>query len=436
MAALTAAVERLSTSDRPRRRPGPGRPVWLPEVYAARAAGAADDWTPTLGTDVRVLPGAAAVLKLLAARPDTRVAVASRSARPEWPRRCSRRSRTSRRRRCTSTRATSGRTCGASPRAWAARSRAWCSSTTRATASTATASVRRLGVLAVHCPQGLDEQRWRAGLAAFERARGKVIDAPGGPSSKPTVTLPAVSLAMVLLRRPFILFALLRRHRAPRHRRDAPRSLRGAAVERLQDARDAEQRALRAVRGPARRRARRHEGLGQRVVEALAPRGRGRPPARLPARRRGRGGGRRGDAAARVLRRRGAAGLRLRRDRGTFGTVVSNAKWFPKPGACAGVVDLAVPADLVGGAAAARQAAVPAIDTAAAPRRGLRRRRARSRRPGAAARAAEAGLGPGVVGSGASSLRVFRSIFRRIRSSRTTRSVAQIDTSTCTLCLK
>ena len=83
-----------------------------------------------------------------------------------------------------------------------------------------------LGVLAVHCPQGLNEERWRAGLAAFEKGvRGKVIDAPGGPSSKPTVTLPAVSLAMVLLRRPFILFALLRRHRAPRHRRDAPRSL-------------------------------------------------------------------------------------------------------------------------------------------------------------------------------------------------------------------
>ena len=87
-----------------------------------------------------------------------------------------------------------------------------------------------LGVLGVHCPQGLNEERWRAGLAAFERGvRGKVIDAPGGPSSKPTVTLPAVSLAMVLLRRPFILFALLRRHRAPRprratYRRDAPRS--------------------------------------------------------------------------------------------------------------------------------------------------------------------------------------------------------------------
>ena len=42
-------------------------------------------------------------------------------------------------------------------------------------------------------------------------------------------------------------------------------------------------------------------------------------------------------------------------DCGAFGTVISNAKWFPKPWRVRGfpgVVDLAVPADLVGGAAA------------------------------------------------------------------------------------
>ena len=85
MSELTAAVERLSTSDGLVVVLDLDATVWLPEVYTLRAPrGAADDWTPTLGTDVRVLPGAAAVLKLLAARPDTRVAVASRSARPEW----------------------------------------------------------------------------------------------------------------------------------------------------------------------------------------------------------------------------------------------------------------------------------------------------------------------------------------------------------------
>ncbi len=327
MSELTAAVERLSTSEGLVVVLDLDATVWLPEVYTLRAPrGAADDWTPTLGTDVRVLPGAAAVLKLLAARSDTRVAVASRSAKPEWSKALLAKvpdlaaaavhiypgdKRTHLRR------IAKGLGC--------AFSRMVLFDDARDGKHGNCVGAAALGVLAVHCPQGLNEERWRAGLAAFEKGvRGKVIDAPGGPSSKPTVTLPAVSLAMVLLRRPFILFALLRRHRAPRPRRvdGATRhaidamphaAFRGAAAERLQDARDAEQRALRAVRGPARRRARRHEGLGQRVVEALAPRGRGRPPARLPARRRGRGGGRRGDAAARVLRRRGAAGLRLRR---------------------------------------------------------------------------------------------------------------------------
>ena len=327
MAALTTAVERLSTSEGLVVVLDLDATVWLPEVYTLRAPrGAADDWTPTLGTDVRVLPGAAAVLKLLAARPDTRVAVASRSARPEWSKALLAKvpdlaaaavhiypgdKRTHLRR------IAKGLGC--------AFSRMVLFDDARDGKHGNCVGAAALGVLAVHCPQGLNEERWRAGLAAFERGvRGKVIDAPGGPSSKPAVTLPAVSLAMVLLRRPFILFALLRRHRAPRPRRvdGATRhaidamphaAFRGAAAERLQDARDAEQRALRAVRGPARRRARRHEGLGQRVVEALAPRGRGRPPTRLPARRRGRSGGRRGDAAARVLRGRGAARLRLRR---------------------------------------------------------------------------------------------------------------------------
>ena len=320
MAALTAAVERLSTSDGLVVVLDLDATVWLPEVYTLRAPrGAADDWTPTLGTDVRVLPGAAAVLKLLAARPDTRVAVASRSARPEWSKALLAKvpdlaaaavhiypgdKRTHLRR------IAKGLGC--------AFSRMVLFDDARDGKHGNCVGAAALGVLAVHCPQGLNEERWRAGLAAFERGvRGKVIDAPGGPSSKPTVTLPAVSLAMVLLRRPFILFALLRRHRAPRPRRvdGATRhaidamphaAFRGAAAERLQDARDAEQRALRAVRGPARRRARRHEGLGQRVVEALAPRGRGRPPTRLPARRRGRSGGRRGDAAAPSRTRRRA----------------------------------------------------------------------------------------------------------------------------------
>ena len=81
-------------------------------------------------------------------------------------------------------------------------------------------------------------------------------------------------------------------------------------------------------------------------------------------------------------------------DCGTFGTVVSNAKWFPRPWRVRGfpgVVDLAVPADLVGGAAAAataRAAGPPAIDAVAAPAKktGNRHRRARLQSgPGAAA---------------------------------------------------
>ena len=81
-------------------------------------------------------------------------------------------------------------------------------------------------------------------------------------------------------------------------------------------------------------------------------------------------------------------------DCGTFGTVVSNAKWFPKPWRVRGfpgVVDLAVPADLVGGAAAAaaRAAGPPAIDAAAAPAKKTGNRRQRRSRlqsgPGAAA---------------------------------------------------
>ena len=229
MSELTAAVERLSTSEGLVVVLDLDATVWLPEVYTLRAPrGAADDWTPTLGTDVRVLPGAAAVLKLLAARPDTRVAVASRSAKPEWSKALLAKvpdlaaaavhiypgdKRTHLRR------IAKGLGC--------AFSRMVLFDDARDGKHGNCVAAAALGVLAVHCPQGLNEERWRAGLAAFEKGvRGKVIDAPGGPApSKPTVTLPAVSLAMVLLRRPFILFALLRRHRAPRHRRDAPRSL-------------------------------------------------------------------------------------------------------------------------------------------------------------------------------------------------------------------
>ena len=88
-------------------------------------------------------------------------------------------------------------------------------------------------------------------------------------------------------------------------------------------------------------------------------------------------------------------------DCGAFGTVISNAKWFPKPWRVRGfpgVVDLAVPADLVGGAAAAataRAAGPPAIDAVAAPAKKTGNRptaraateRARRRRLGVVVRA-------------------------------------------------
>ena len=64
MSELTAAVERLSTSEGLVVVLDLDATVWLPEVYTLRAPrGTADGWTPTLGTDVRVLPGAAAVLR-------------------------------------------------------------------------------------------------------------------------------------------------------------------------------------------------------------------------------------------------------------------------------------------------------------------------------------------------------------------------------------
>ena len=199
MSELTAAVERLSTSEGLVVVLDLDATVWLPEVYTLRAPrGAADDWTPTLGTDVRVLPGAAAVLKLLAARSDTRVAVASRSAKPEWSKALLAKvpdlaaaavhiypgdKRTHLRR------IAKGLGC--------AFSRMVLFDDARDGKHGNCVGAAALGVLAVHCPQGLNEERWRAGLAAFEKGvRGKVIDAPGGPSSKPTVTLPAVSLAM------------------------------------------------------------------------------------------------------------------------------------------------------------------------------------------------------------------------------------------------
>ena len=56
--------------------------VWLPEVYTLK--GKPEGWLPTLGEDVRVLPGARRVLDDLAARKDLRVAVASRSSNPAY----------------------------------------------------------------------------------------------------------------------------------------------------------------------------------------------------------------------------------------------------------------------------------------------------------------------------------------------------------------
>ena len=181
MSELTAAVERLSTSDGLVVVLDLDATVWLPEVYTLRAPrGAADDWTPTLGTDVRVLPGAAAVLKLLAARPDTQVAVASRSAKPEWSKALLAKvpdlaaaavhiypgdKRTHLRR------IAKGLGC--------AFSRMVLFDDARDGKHGNCVGAAALGVLAVHCPQGLNEERWRAGLAAFERGvRGKVIDAP------------------------------------------------------------------------------------------------------------------------------------------------------------------------------------------------------------------------------------------------------------------
>ena len=200
MSELTAAVERLSTSEGLVVVLDLDATVWLPEVYTLRAPrGAADDWTPTLGTDVRVLPGAAAVLKLLAARPDTRVAVASRSARPEWSEALLAK--------VPDLAAAAGHIYPGDKRTHLRRiakglgcafSRMVLFDDARDGKHGNCVGAAALGVLAVHCPQGLNEERWRAGLAAFERGvRGKVIDAPGGPApSKPTVTLPAVSLAM------------------------------------------------------------------------------------------------------------------------------------------------------------------------------------------------------------------------------------------------
>ena len=402
MAELTAAVERLPTSDGLVVVLDLDATVWLPEVYTLRAPrGAADDWTPTLGTDVRVLPGAAAVLKLLAARPDTQVAVASRSAKPEWSKALLAKvpdlaaaavhiypgdKRTHLRR------IAKGLGC--------AFSRMVLFDDARDGKHGNCVGAAALGVLAVHCPQGLNEERWRAGLAAFEKGvRGKVIDAPGGPApSKPTVTLPAVSLAM-----PFAA----RRQRRKIATLGSARS-RGKLCGPSHVSRSTQALLLNGFKTLETRNNELFAPYeGRRVVVRVGMKDWDNASWKLwhPAGAADlRPGFRRGDAAGVVdvgeTRRlapfddaapRACACVE---DCGTFGTVVSNAKWFPRPWRVRGfpgVVDLAVPADLVGGAAAAaaRAAGPPAIDAAAAPAKKTGNRRQRRARlqsgPGAAA---------------------------------------------------
>ena len=368
--------------------------VWLPEVYTLRAPRDADDtWTPMLGKDVRVLPGAAAVLKLLAARPDTRVAVASRSGKPAWSNALLAEVPN------LGDKAIEAEVYPGDKRTHLRRiaKSLGCAFSSMLLFDDARdgkhgncVNAAELGCLAVHCPQGLDEERWRAGLAAFEGGvRGKVVDAPGasawtavgakcgkqgvrgGPPAA-TVTLPAVSLAMpfaalllngfkTLETRTNELFAPLEGKRVvirigmkdwdnsewtrwhPAGAADLPRGFRRGDVAGVVTV-----------------------GATRKLVsfEDAAPRACFEAPA------------------------------------GAFGTVVEHARWFPRPWRVKGfpgVVDLDVPADLVAGPAAA-PTGPPAIGAAVAPaaaapaaapaaKQGNRRqRRARGEKPARAGR--------------------------------------------------
>ena len=189
--------------------------VWTPEVYTLRPPpGASASWTPTLGEHDTVFPGARTVLETLA-KAGVRVAIASRSSHPSYSNAL-----------VDEVRVADGRSlrdlCGAGgvqiykgdkQRHLAEIRRAYgCDYGDMAFFDDARdgkwgncARVAELGVLAVHTPRGLTEERWATACARYASGdRGVVVDAPGGEggggggrtASGASATVPCVSLAM------------------------------------------------------------------------------------------------------------------------------------------------------------------------------------------------------------------------------------------------
>ena len=182
--------------------------VWLPEVYTLR--GRPEGWLPTLGEDVRVLPGAQRALDALIER-GARVAVASRSSQPAYSVAL-----------CHQVTVADGRSlaqvCGdGGLQIYAGDKQAHVRRIVEAFGCAFgdvlffddardgrygnCVRVSELGCLAVHTPGGLDEERLAAGLAArASGARGVVVEAPAAARPPPppggVATLPCVSLAM------------------------------------------------------------------------------------------------------------------------------------------------------------------------------------------------------------------------------------------------
>mgnify|MGYP003311245549 FL=1 len=180
--------------------------VWLPEVYTLK--GKPEGWLPTLGEDVRVLPGARRVLDDLAARKDLRVAVASRSSNPAYSLALLKQVKVgggSLEDRCED----GGVQIYAGDKQTHLRRIAksyGCAFADMVFFDDARdgkygncARVAELGCVAVHTPKGLDPERFAAGLAAHAAGtRGAVVDAaaPPRPPAGAAATVPCVSLAM------------------------------------------------------------------------------------------------------------------------------------------------------------------------------------------------------------------------------------------------
>ena len=185
--------------------------IWHPEVYTLRPpAGSDESWRPRLGVDVEVFEGAQSVLEEIATtrmREGMRVAIASRSSRPEYSRCLLEQVVTSDGRSLASLCGAGGVQVYKGDKQTHLRKIAksyGCAFEDMAFFDDARdgkfgncARVAELGCLSTHTPRGLDGERWSACLAAYASGtRGAIVDAPAPPTRGDEATMPCVSLAM------------------------------------------------------------------------------------------------------------------------------------------------------------------------------------------------------------------------------------------------